>query len=48
MIMVYHLICFADLILDEPTRNKMGWSMIAAISLNMVINGAFIIICAAK
>ena len=26
----------------------MGWSMIAAICLNMVVNGAFILICATK
>jgi hypothetical protein len=48
MIMTYHLICFADLISDEPTRNLIGWSMIGSISLNLVVNFTFIMFCALK
>jgi hypothetical protein len=40
--MNYHLICFADLILDEPTRNFMGFSMIAVYTFNLVTNISFI------
>jgi len=36
--MIYHLICFADLILDEPTRDIMGFSMIIVCSLNLFTN----------
>ena len=36
--MIYHLICFADLILDEPTRDVVGISMIAVCSFNLVSN----------
>ncbi len=41
-LMNYHLICFADLILDEPTRNFMGFSMIAVYTFNLVTNISFI------
>lgn len=34
----YHLICFADLILDEPTRDLVGLSMISLVSLNLIVN----------
>jgi hypothetical protein len=36
--MNYHLICFADLILDEKTRDIIGFSMIAFISFNLITN----------
>jgi len=34
----YHLMCFADFILDEQTRIYMGWSMIICVCFNLVIN----------
>ena len=40
--MIYHLICFADLILDEPTRDLVGFSMIAVSSFNLVSNLSYI------
>ena len=41
-LMNYHLICFADLIVDEPTRNFMGFSMIGVCTFNLVTNISFI------
>ena len=40
--MIYHLICFADLILDEPTRDLVGFSMIAVSSFTLVSNRSHI------
>ena len=38
----YHLMCFADLILDEPTRDLVGFSIIAVYSFNLVTNLSYI------
>ena len=45
MFMNYHLMCFADFILDEPTRDYMGFSMIAFVSFNFFVNISYIIYC---
>jgi hypothetical protein len=37
-IILYHLIAFADLIQDEPTRTFMGWSLVIAISFSITCN----------
>lgn len=42
MITNYHLMCFADFIQDEPTRTTVGWSMIAFVTLNLLINIGYI------
>jgi len=42
MITNYHLMCFADFIPDEPTRTTMGWSLIAFVTLNLLINICYI------
>ena len=34
----YHLLCFADLVQDGPTRLKVGWSMIASLSCFLGFN----------
>ena len=44
----YHLMCFADFILDEPTRNIMGWSMVSCVGFNLIVNLGFILINTAK
>lgn len=40
--------CFADFILDEPTRNVMGWSMIICVAFNLAINIGSIMIDVGK
>jgi hypothetical protein len=34
--------CFADFIQDEPTRTIVGWSMIAFVTLNLLVNIGYI------
>ena len=41
-IMNYHILCFADFIQDEPTREKMGLSMISFLCFNLLTNIGFI------
>ena len=48
MVMNYFLICCADFIVDQETRNQVGWAMIGAISLNLIVNFGYIIIRAIK
>ena len=36
--MIYHILCFADLIQDEPARELMGFSMITFLCLNLLTN----------
>ena len=43
ILMNYHLICFADLIQDESTRDIMGFSIIAVISFNLITNISHIV-----
>jgi hypothetical protein len=38
----YHLMCFADFVQDEWTRNIVGWSLIVSVGLNLLINISFI------
>ena len=38
VIMNYHILCFADFIQDEPTREIMGFSMIGFVCLNLLTN----------
>ena len=38
MILVYHMICFADLVTDEKTRGNIGWSMVGTMCLNILFN----------
>jgi hypothetical protein len=40
--MNYHILCFADFIQDEPTREVMGFSMIAFLCINLLTNIGFI------
>lgn len=44
----YHLMCFADFVQDEPTRNIVGLSMIVCVGLNLTINIGFIMLGAIK
>lgn len=44
----YHLMCFADFVEDEPTRNVVGMSMIVCVSFNLVINVGYIMLGAIK
>lgn len=44
----YHLMCFADFVKDERTRNIVGMSMIVCVSLNLTINIGFIMFGAIK
>lgn len=44
----YHLMCFADFIEDEPTRNVMGWSLIFCVCFNLFINIGSIMVGVAK
>ena len=37
-IMNYHILCFADFIQEEPTREFMGFSMIGFVCLNLLTN----------
>jgi len=37
------MLCFADLVLDAPTLQLLGWSAIVTITLNLSINFGFII-----
>ena len=48
MVMNYFLICYADFIVDQETRNQVGWAMIGVISLNLIVNFGYIIIRAIK
>jgi hypothetical protein len=36
--MNYHILCFADFILDERSREVMGFSMIAFLCFNLLTN----------
>ena len=36
--MNYHILCFADLIQDEPTREVIGFSMITFLCFNLFTN----------
>jgi hypothetical protein len=38
MILMYHMICFADLVTDETTRGYVGWSMVGSLCLNFLFN----------
>jgi hypothetical protein len=38
MILMYHMICFADLVTDETTRGYVGWSMVGFMCLNFLFN----------
>lgn len=44
----YHLMCFADFVKDERTRNIVGMSMIVCAGLNMLINMVYIMFGAIK
>jgi hypothetical protein len=44
----YHMICFADFISDNRTRTIMGWSLIATISVNLLVNFGYIVFGSAK
>ena len=43
IILNYHLLCFADFVVDTKTRNLVGWSMIVSIGICLFINMTFII-----
>lgn len=43
-LVLYHVIAFADMIQDEDTRNIMGWSMIAVVSVSLIANLGFLMI----
>lgn len=44
----YHMMCFADFVQDDATRNIFGWSMIGIVSGNLVINVLYIVVGAVK
>ena len=43
MILIYHMLCFADLVTEEQTRNNIGWSMIAIMCGTIVFNFSIIL-----
>jgi hypothetical protein len=43
MILLYHMICFADLVTDTTTRGNIGWSMVGTMCLNVFFNFGVII-----
>jgi hypothetical protein len=44
----YHMMCFADFVQDDATRNILGWSMIGIVGGNLVINVLYIVVGAVK
>ena len=44
----YHMLCFADLVIDAPTLQLLGWSVIVTITLNLAINFGVIIFTSGK
>ena len=38
----YHLMCFADFVQEQRTRDIVGWSMIGCVSFNLAVNIGFI------
>ena len=38
MILLYHMICFADLVTDEKMRGYVGWSMVGTMCLYILFN----------
>jgi hypothetical protein len=38
MILMYHMICFADLVTDERARGYVSWSMVGFMGLNFLFN----------
>ena len=47
-ILLYHIICFADFIKEDETRNIVGYSMIVVLMLNIAINFATVLTDAIK
>ena len=43
MILIYHMLCFADLVTEEQTRSNIGWSMIAIMCGTIVFNFSIIL-----
>lgn len=43
MILMYHMICFADLVTDETSRGYIGWSMVGFMVLNILFNFCIIL-----
>ena len=43
MILMYHMICFADLVTDETTRGYIGWSMVGTMCFNILFNFSVIL-----
>ena len=43
ILLIYHLICFADFVKDYETQQYVGWSMIATLLINIIINLSIIL-----
>jgi len=44
IIINYHLMCFADFVQDDWTRGIVGWSMMATVGFNLIINIGYIMV----
>lgn len=43
MILLYHMICFADLVTNQTTIGNIGWSMVGTMCTNVIFNFGVII-----
>ena len=43
LLLIYHLICFADFVKDYQTQTYIGWSMVCVMMINIVINFTIIL-----
>ena len=43
LLLIYHLICFADFVKDYQTQTYVGWSMVSVMMLNIAINFTIIL-----
>lgn len=48
IIINYHMMCFADFVQDDWTRGIVGWSMMATVGFNLIINMMYIIVGSVK
>ena len=44
LMIIYHMICFADLVTDASTLNMCGWSAVVTLTLCLVLNFGNIIL----
>ena len=43
LLLIYHLICFADFVKDYQTQTYVGWSMVCVMMINIAINFTIIL-----